>query len=71
MREYGASWKGNSKDKTGLVSLACGNKEILFKMDNFETFLTLCEFIDNVATKVESRNQTAIFEYINSYRKAY
>lgn len=71
MREYGASWKGNSKDKTGLASLTCGNKEIVFKMDNFEDYLTLCELIDNVATKVEKRNQAAIFEYINSYQKAY
>lgn len=71
MRDYVAKWSGNTKDLTGIATITCQNKEINFKMESFEQFNDLCGVIDAIALKIEQRNQAAIFQYINSYQKAY
>lgn len=71
MREFSASWKGNTSDKTGLATFTCGDKQMTFKMQSFEQFHDLCGFMDSVTAIVEKRHQAAIFQYINSYQKGY
>lgn len=73
MRNYMTAWRAAIKpsDKTGIATFTCDDKEVKFKMNNFQQYLDLCTLIDSVAEKVEKRNQVAIFEYINSYKKGY
>ena len=71
MREFSSSWEGSTSTRKGIARFSCGDKDIEFRMDSFEHYHYLCELIDVITDKVEKRNQAAIFQYINSYRKAY
>lgn len=71
MRVYGSGWRGNSKDKTGIATFTCDDKQMKFKMQSFEQYHDLCGLIDAISNKIEQKNQAAIFQYINSYQKGY
>ena len=55
-------------DLTGVATFTCRDKEVKFRMDNFEQYLALCDVIDTAVSKAEQRTRVLIFEHMNSYK---
>jgi hypothetical protein len=70
MRAYMTAWRAAVEpyDTTGVATFTCRDKEVKFRMDNFEQYLALCELLDTAVNKAKQRQRVEIFEYINSYK---
>jgi hypothetical protein len=57
MKAYMTAWRGaiEPSDKTGIATFTCGDREVKFKLNDFQQYLGLCELIDDVAKKAEDQ----------------
>jgi hypothetical protein len=69
MRGYETFWLGSTEpsDETGIATFTLGDKEVKFKMDNFEQYLDLCNMIDDAVVKTAQRTKSAIFTSIYNH----
>lgn len=71
MRTYMTAWRGaiEPSDRSGIATFTCGDREVKFKLNDFQQYLGLCGVIDNAISKAEGQLQESIFTHMNSYRK--